>query len=36
VYFWPQGFALPHAITRVDVAGREVTDYLQQLLRRTG
>jgi centractin len=31
-----EGFALPHAITRVEVAGREVTDYLQQLLRRSG
>eukprot|EP01052_Picozoa_sp_SAG31_P011423 SAG31_NODE_645_length_13244_cov_11.768903_5_plen_258_part_00 len=31
-----EGFALPHAITRSDVAGREVTDYFQLLLRRAG
>eukprot|EP01048_Picozoa_sp_COSAG05_P000074 COSAG05_NODE_2_length_63105_cov_159.292956_17_plen_387_part_00 len=31
-----EGFALPHAITRSDVAGREVTEYFQLLLRRGG
>lgn len=31
-----EGFALPHAIQRVDVAGRDVTDRLQLLLRRGG
>jgi actin-related protein len=31
-----EGFAIPHAIMRVNVAGRDVTDYLQQLLRRAG
>lgn len=31
-----EGFALPHAITRSDVAGREVTQYLSLLLRRIG
>lgn len=31
-----EGFALPHAITRSDVAGREVTEYFQHLLRRAG
>jgi centractin len=31
-----EGFALPHAITRSDVAGREVTNYFQLLLRRAG
>jgi actin-related protein len=30
------GFALPHAITRIDVAGRDVTEYLQMLLRKSG
>ncbi|PKI83928.1 centractin- actin- protein of the dynactin complex [Malassezia vespertilionis] len=31
-----EGFALPHAIRRVDVAGRDVSDHLQMLLRRSG
>ncbi|CAJ0625509.1 7462_t:CDS:10 [Entrophospora sp. SA101] len=31
-----EGFALPHAIRRVDIAGRDVTEYLQLLLRRSG
>ncbi|KNC84742.1 beta-centractin [Sphaeroforma arctica JP610] len=30
------GFAIEHAITRSDVAGRDVTRYLQQLLRKEG
>uniref|UniRef100_A0A6U0STM8 Actin n=1 Tax=Eucampia antarctica TaxID=49252 RepID=A0A6U0STM8_9STRA len=29
-----EGYALPHSITRSNVAGRDVTDYLQLLLRR--
>jgi centractin len=29
-----EGFALPHAISRIDVAGRDVTEYLQTLLRK--
>eukprot|EP00899_Mesostigma_viride_P016670 jgi/Mesvir1/25003/Mv16959-RA.1 len=31
-----EGFALPHAIGRVDVAGRDVTERLQLLLRKAG
>ena len=31
-----EGFALPHAITRMDIAGRDVTSRLQLLLRRAG
>jgi len=31
-----EGFSMPHAIRRVDVAGRDVTDQLQLLLRKAG
>lgn len=31
-----EGFAVPHAIKRSDVAGRDVTRYLQLLLRKEG
>ncbi len=31
-----EGFALPHAIQRIDVAGRDVTEHLQLLLRKAG
>lgn len=31
-----EGFSMPHAIRRVDVAGRDVTYNLQMLLRRSG
>lgn len=31
-----EGFAIQHAITRIDVAGRDVTEYLQRLLRKSG
>lgn len=31
-----EGFALPHAMTRSEVAGRDITSYLQLLLRKSG
>mmetsp|Transcript_31423 Transcript_31423/g.56985 ORF Transcript_31423/g.56985 Transcript_31423/m.56985 type:complete len:384 (+) Transcript_31423:32-1183(+) len=31
-----EGFALPHAVMRSDIAGRDVTDHLMLQLRRTG
>lgn len=31
-----EGFAVAHAVQRVDVAGRDVTDYLMTLLRKAG
>ena len=31
-----EGFAIPSAIRRIDVAGRDVTEYLQLLLRKAG
>lgn len=31
-----EGFAMPHAVQRIDVAGRDVTEYLQLLLRKSG
>lgn len=31
-----EGFAIPSAIRRIDVAGRDVTEHLQMLLRKSG
>lgn len=31
-----QGFAIPNSIRRIDVAGRDVTEHLQQQLRKAG
>lgn len=31
-----EGFAIPNSIRRIDVAGRDVTEYLQTLLRKAG
>ncbi|KAI0223975.1 centractin- actin- protein of the dynactin complex [Massospora cicadina] len=31
-----EGFSMPNAVRRVDIAGRDVTDYLQSLLRKSG
>jgi len=31
-----EGFALPHAVTRADIAGRDITEHLMLQLRRTG
>lgn len=31
-----EGFAIPNSIQRIDVAGRDVTEYMQTLLRKSG
>lgn len=31
-----EGFAIPNSIRRIDIAGRDVTEYMQTLLRKSG
>jgi centractin len=31
-----EGFAMPSSIRRIDIAGRDITEYLQMLLRKSG
>ena len=31
-----EGFAIPNSIRRIDVAGRDITEYMQTLLRKSG